>query len=140
MKVEFDITEVEGNLKKLLQKLPEATVQVMRNATLVVEEQAKENCPVDTGTLRSSISSEVDREGKDIVGYVYTNEKYAIHVHFGTGIFSQGSGRGTAWKFKDRKGKWHSTLGQKATPFLQDAINQKQGEVINELKKVLDYV
>lgn len=140
MKVEFDITEVDGNLKKLLQKLPEATVQVMRNATLVVEEEAKENCPVDTGTLRSSITSEVKREGYDIAGYVFTNEEYAIHVHFGTGIYSQGSGRDKPWKFKDRKGIWHTIVGQEPKPFLQDAINSKQQEVLNELKKVLDYV
>lgn len=140
MKVEFDILEVDQNLQKLLKKFPEATIQAMEKATLVVEEEAKENCPVDTGTLRSSITSEVKREGYDIAGYVLTNEEYAIHVHFGTGIYSQGSGRDKAWSFKDRKGNWVSTIGQEPKPFLQDAINSKQSDVINELKKVLDYV
>lgn len=139
MKVEFDILEVEGNLKKLLQKLPSATMQVMENATLVVEAEAKEECPVDTGTLRSSITHEVKREGNDISGYVFTNEEYAIHVHFGTGIFSQG-GRSTPWKFKDSKGKWHKIVGQEPKPFLQNAINKSQDRVLRELGKVLDYV
>lgn len=140
MKVELDVSEVNDNLSKLLRKLPEATTQAMRKATLVVEEEAKNNCPVDTGVLRASINSEVVREGEDIAGYVLTNEEYAVHVHFGTGIYTQGGGRGKPWKFKDRKGVWHSTHGQEAKPFLQDAINSKQGEVIGELKKVLDYV
>lgn len=140
MKVEFDILEVEGNLKKLLQKLPSATMQAMERASLVVEEEAKEECPVDTGILRSSITHEVKREGNDISGYVFTNEEYAIHVHFGTGIFSQGSGRSTPWKFKDRKGKWHTIEGQEPTPFLQNAINKSQSKVLKELGKVLDYV
>ena len=140
MKVELDVTEVDDNLTKLLRRLPEATIQAMTKATLLVEGEAKDNCPVDTGILRASINSEVVREGEDIAGYVYTNEEYAVHVHFGTGIHSQGSGRGKAWKFKDRKGVWHSTVGQEAKPFLQDAINSKQSEIKEELKKVLDYV
>lgn len=140
MKVELDITEVNGNLEKILRKFPEATIQVMENATKVVEAEAKENCPVDTGSLRSSIQSEVVREGYDIAGYVFTNEEYAVHVHFGTGIYAKGSGRDTPWRFKTRKGEWVTMRGQKAQPFLQDAINSKQGEVLNELKKVLDYV
>ena len=140
MKVELDVTEVDDNLAKLLRKLPEATIKAMTKASLLVEEEAKNNCPVDTGTLRSSINHEVVREGEDIAGYVYTNEEYAVHVHFGTGIYAGSGGSGRSWKFKDRKGVWHQTVGQEAKPFLQDAINSKQGEIKAELKKVLDYV
>lgn len=47
---------------------------------LLVEGKAKELCPVDTGLLRSSISSKV--VGTDII--VGTNVPYAPHVEFGT--------------------------------------------------------
>ena len=141
MQITFDTSQVDRNLKKILKAFPEATKQAMSNAVAVVEEEAKENCPVDTGTLRSSIKGEVKQEGKKINGYVYTNEEYAIDVHFGTGIYaSDGQGRQTPWYFKDRKDKWHFFIGQEPKPFLQDAINSKQREVLQELGKVLDYV
>ena len=52
----------------------------MQKAVLVVERQAKEDCPVDTGRLRSSITSEVSGDE----GRVGTNVEYAADVEFGT--------------------------------------------------------
>jgi HK97 gp10 family phage protein len=49
-----------------------------------VERGAKRYCPVDTGRLRSSITSvvgEVDGETSVVVG---TNVEYAPHIEFGT--------------------------------------------------------
>lgn len=45
---------------------------------LTAEKHAKENCPVDTGRLRNSISHEVDQ--KDV--YIGTNVEYAAAVEF----------------------------------------------------------
>lgn len=56
----------------------------------IVETDAKKNCPVDTGTLRRSITSEIH----DKYGEVGTNVEYAPYVEYGTGIFaSNGDGR-----------------------------------------------
>lgn len=43
------------------------------------EGYAKDDCPVDTGRLRNSISNKVD--GKDV--YIGTNVEYAPYVEFG---------------------------------------------------------
>ena len=43
---------------------------------LTAERHAKENCPVDTGRLRNSISHAVD--GND--AYIGTNVEYAVYV------------------------------------------------------------
>ena len=52
----------------------------LAKAVLVVERQAKEDCPVDTGRLRASITSEVS----GLEGKVGTNVEYAGFVEYGT--------------------------------------------------------
>lgn len=52
-----------------------------------VENKAKENCPVDTGILRSSITHEADKEGT-MIG---TNVEYAIAAHEGHGKYNGNS-------------------------------------------------
>ena len=56
----------------------------MRDASLMVQADAKRFAPVDTGRLRSSINSEVRREGHETVGAVGSNVKYAVFVEKGT--------------------------------------------------------
>jgi hypothetical protein len=50
---------------------------------LKVETAAKREAPVDTGRLRSSITHQLVREGKNLVAYVGTPVKYAIYVEKG---------------------------------------------------------
>lgn len=52
--------------------------------TIRVESAAIRLCPVDTGRLRSSISHDLDRDGRGLVGFVGTNVEYAIFVELGT--------------------------------------------------------
>lgn len=119
------------NLDKLKLKLENlANLDVskaLNRACLVVENEAKRLCPVDTGDLRSSITHEVHNN----VGIVGTNKEYAPYVEFGTGIFaSEGNGRDTPWSYQDDKGEWHTTAGQKPQPFLETAIQTKKKLVI----------
>lgn len=119
------------NLDKLNYKLENlANLNVskaLNRACLVVENEAKRLCPVDTGDLRSSITHEINND----VGIVGTNKEYAPYVEFGTGIFaSEGNGRDTPWSYQDDKGEWHTTVGQKPQPFLETAIQTKKKLVI----------
>ncbi len=119
------------NLDKLNYKLENlANLDVskaLNRACLVVENEAKRLCPVDTGDLRSSITHEVHND----VGIVGTNKEYAPYVEFGTGIFAvEGNGRDTPWSYQDDKGEWHTTVGQKPQPFLETAIQTKKKLVI----------
>ena len=52
----------------------------LTRACLLVEGDAKKDCPVDTGRLRSSITHEVE----GTVGYVETDVDYAPYVELGT--------------------------------------------------------
>lgn len=120
------------NLDKLQAKLDkianiEQSQQVLQKACLLVENEAKVNCPVDKGQLRQSITSEV--EGN--VGLVGTNVEYAPYVEYGTGIFaSQGDGRQDPWSYQDAAGDWHTTLGQKPQPFLNPALASNKNEIL----------
>lgn len=105
----------------------------MDKACLVVESQAKQNCPVDIGILRASITSETEVTAREIVGRVGTNEEYGPYVHNGTGIYAKdGNGRKTPWGYTVRAGKhkgFHWTQGQRPQPFLEKAKLEKKSAV-----------
>ncbi len=105
----------------------------MDKACLVVESQAKQNCPVDIGILRASITSETEVTASEIVGRVGTNEEYGPYVHNGTGIYAKdGNGRKTPWGYTVRAGKhkgFHLTKGQRPQPFLENAKLEKKSAV-----------
>lgn len=105
----------------------------MDKACLVVESQAKQNCPVDIGILRASITSETEVTASEIVGRVGTNEEYGPYVHNGTGIYAKdGNGRKTPWGYTVRAGKhkgFHWTQGQRPQPFLENAKLEKKSAV-----------
>ena len=126
------------NLDKLnykLETLAKLDVsKALNKACLVVENEAKRLCPVDTGDLRNSITHEVD----DGVGIVGTNKEYAPYVEYGTGIFAvEGNGRDTPWSYQDDEGNWHTTIGQKPQPFLKTALDKQKKNVIKIFKETL---
>ena len=99
----------------------------------IVEDEAKLRCPYDNGELRRRITHQV----QDTVGVVGTNVSYAPYVHEGTGIYAaDGQGRKEVpWRYQDEEGQWHSTSGKKPQPFLRDAMDSLQGELLTLLKE-----
>ena len=109
--------------------------QILSQACLIVENQARRDAPVDNGVLRNSIRSEV--EGKQ--GVVGTNIEYAPYVEFGTGLFAvNGDGRQTPWSYQDEMGEWHTTIGQHPQPFLGPALEMNRETIINFIKERLE--
>lgn len=117
---------------EFIKSIENATIQMimqeskkMEKASLLVEIQAKQDCPVDMGILRASITSEVEFTGDEIIGRIGSNEEYAPYVHNGTGIYAvNGDGRKTPWVYIVKAGKHkgrHFTVGQKPQPFLEYA-------------------
>lgn len=128
------------NNSDFVKSIQDATLQIimdeankMEKACLIVENQAKQDCPVDEGILRASITSEVDVTESAIVGRVGSNLEYAPYVHNGTGIYAKdGDGRKTPWAYKVKSGKhkgFHFTRGQRPHPFLEDAKLKKRRAV-----------
>nr|DAJ77149.1 MAG TPA: putative tail component [Caudoviricetes sp.] len=113
-----DITKVQDSLSK---------------ATLLVEKEAKQNAPKDTGALRRSITSKVE----GLEGTVFTPLEYAPYIEYGTGLFAEaGNGRKKVpWNYKDDEGNWHSTSGMKPQPFMRPALNSNREKIKKILKE-----
>ena len=126
-------TEVTSRRVEVIQAKDEAVAKALETIGQVAERYAKELCPVDTGNLRSSISHEVD----DTTVYVGTNTKYAPYVEFGTGIYAEGGGRPTPWRYQDDKGEWHTTSGMSPQPYLRPSIDDHIKEYEQFLKNEL---
>ena len=73
-------TEVVDNKSFFLDALPEQIAQALEAIGLAAEGYAKDDCPVDTGRLRASISHARD----DNAAYIGTNVEYAAFVELGT--------------------------------------------------------
>jgi HK97 gp10 family phage protein len=63
----------DGTLGKLLLRIAQD-----------VEGKAKRYAPVDTGRLRSSITSALEQDGEGLFAYVGSDVEYAIYVEYGT--------------------------------------------------------
>lgn len=92
-----------------------------------------ENDPrrVDTGRLQGSIGYKV-KQG-DAQAVVGTNVEYAVYVHEGTGKYHP-NGRPTPWRYKDDKGKWHTTSGMRPNRFLKNAVEENKDQIHQYLK------
>lgn len=135
MAVSIDDKEVKENIKQFeTDELPNLLDKALEKACLIVENSAKQHCPVESGQLRQSITHQVENKK----GQVGTNVEYAPYIEIGTGIYStQGNGRQTPWKYKDAKGEWHVTKGSKAKPFLKPALEQNRGRIIDCFKGLI---
>ena len=112
----------------------------LQNCCLIVERDAKKNCPVQTGELRASITSRIVEENEnEIQGEVGTPLMYGNYVEYGTGLFSSnGMGRkDVPWWYKNEKDEWVSTSGQQPQPFLIPALNNNRQEILDQIRGVL---
>lgn len=96
----------------------------MQASCKLVESTAKALCPVDTGALRESITTEIDDSGKTVIGRVGPHTHYAAFVEFGTGIAGAGSvGAGEG----PYNMNWHGMVAQ---PYLRPALDESRQPVM----------
>lgn len=108
--------EITDNSAEVIARIKAAKARALVRIGMAAEGFAKKLCPVDTGRLRNNINHKVH----DDAAYIGTNVEYAAYVELGTGKYYPG-GRKTPWVYKDDKGNWHMTHGQRARPFLKPA-------------------
>lgn len=119
---------------------PQKAERAVGTACALVERTAKQKAPKDTGELRRSITSEVKQDGGNIVGVVHTPLEYAPYVEYGTGLFATGEGGGridVPWNYKDDKGDWHSTSGQRPQPFMHPALEENREQITRLIREGL---
>lgn len=75
----------ESHLGEFLDALPEQIERALIAIGMTAETHAKEECPVDTGRLRNSITHEVDMSDQsDQAAIIGSNVEYAAYVELGT--------------------------------------------------------
>lgn len=132
--------EIRGksSLDKRLKSLAdvEKYAEALKQATALVEGDAKRKAPKDTGALRNSIASKVETQGGEAVGTVYTPLEYAPYIEYGTGLFATKGGRANApWCYQDDSGHWHTTSGMKPQPFMHPALQENRNKILKLLKE-----
>lgn len=110
---------LEDHSGEVYKELEAACQKALEECGLVAEGYAKKLCPVDTGTLRNSITHTVSDGEK--AAYIGSPVSYATYVECGTGKYYPG-GRQTPWTYQDEKGNWHLTHGQRAKPYIKPAV------------------
>ena len=92
MAIEFEgLDEILDSLDKLADT--QQLTGTMEQVCALVERDAKQNAPKDTGALARSIESKVENNNNSIQGVVFTPLEYAPYVEFGTGLFAESGGR-----------------------------------------------
>ena len=69
---------IKDNSDEFLKALPEQIEQALTAIGLTAESYAKQECPVDTGRLRNSITNAVRADEKSV--YIGSNVEYAAFV------------------------------------------------------------
>ena len=133
------LNDVLANLENTIDKIKVCESVAIDRGCQVIENKARELCPVDDGILRASITHKVQESSVGtITGTVGTGVEYAPYVHQGTGLFAvDGNGRKEPWVYKDAKGQFHKTIGQKPQPFLLDASIGEMDAVIRQISEVM---
>ena len=97
--------------------------------------RTKRNSRRDTSQTAGSYDRNVDEDG--LVVTIGSNYMNAIWEEFGTGIHAKnGDGRKTAWRYKDRHGKWHTTKGKTANRPLERAFESAKGAVQHRAEQI----
>lgn len=100
MNVSFKVSGIEGVVKALEERVKVAERKIQKatqESVLLIRRDAVVNAPVDTGNLRGSAYSSVKREGRNTVGEVGFNAKYAVYVHEIDANYRVGG-----WKYLER--------------------------------------
>ena len=135
MAIEFEgLDEILDSLDKLADT--KQLNDTMGQVCALVERDAKQNAPKDTGALARSIQSKVENNNGSIQGVVFTPLEYAPYVEFGTGLFAESGGRtDVPWSYQDDEGNWHTTKGQRPQPYMRPALDNNREKIVRTIKE-----
>lgn len=105
------LQELNQEFNDLENALTQEIITALMRGGMIIETDAKRRCPVDTGRLRASLTTDVERERKTtFVLKVGTNVEYASFVENGTSRMA-------------------------AQPFLRPAVDAKAKDVVDEIRE-----
>ena len=110
--------ELEFYTDEVVKEYNTAIEQAMKEAVLIVEADAKRNCPVDTGRLRASITNQVKKiAGAVLEGRIGTNVDYAKWVELG---------------------HWETDDNYPAQPFLRPALRNNFKQLVSIIQEAIE--
>lgn len=141
-----NIIGLDSLLKKLNSlrgNVEETLYNSIAKQTKLVQGEAKELCPVDTGDLRGSIKANTQKNKNKIVGIVSTNSDHAAYVEFGTGKVGERTNKNTKVNVSYKQDKWKVNIpdvgvrwieGQPAQPYIYPALKNNEEKIIENIK------
>lgn len=120
--------QFEDYSMKVKDALQSATIAFLHEAGGEIKSQTQRNTKKDTEQTAGSWKCEVDESA--LTATIGSNEMNAIYEEFGTGEYAlHGDSRKTPWKYKDRKGQWHTTHGKRARRPFFNAFNANKEKI-----------
>ena len=108
---QIDATQFLKSLDQYDNHVANGLKDAIKECALAIQSDAKRNCPVDTGRLRMSITSDTSNIN-NFEASVGTNVEYATHVEYGT-------------------------RRQSPKPYLRPAYNKNVAKLQTKINKVL---
>ncbi|MCL2094772.1 HK97 gp10 family phage protein [Candidatus Saccharibacteria bacterium] len=139
MAIKIEIRGVQSLIKKLdsVAEIDGAIRQATVKSTGIVQADAKQNAPVDTGNLKSSIKMNVEQNDESTTGTVSTATKYGMYVEFGAGVRGAASEHPKAGELGLKFSP--NVAGQTAQPFMYPALKKNEAKIgrifTDEVKK-----
>jgi len=106
-------------------KVVPAVIASVQASVNVIQQSAQIYCPVDTGALRDSITTEVKESGSTVVGNVGPHVDYADYVEYGTGRLGDPAApyaHVETWP------------GMKPQPYMRPALDENKGSILDLFK------
>jgi len=128
----------ESNIPATKKALEKWQIKALEAVGMFLEDRATRLVPtaeVGGGNLSGSIDWRINKKKKSVA--IGTPVEYAIYVEKGTGKFATNSkAKKIPWSYKDDSGKWHTTSGMKARPFLTPAAEDNIKEIREIVRQV----
>lgn len=131
--VKFEDNSIEVNAA-----LNDAVMAFLHEAAGEVTAATQRNSRKDTGQTMGSYEYIVEKTADGAEARIGSGLENAIWEEFGTGEHAlNNDGRKGGWRYKDKKGKWHFTVGKRPQRPMFNAYTSLRGKIINRAEKVI---
>lgn len=112
--------------------------RIVAETCYLLQAEARNRAPVDTGFLRSSITVEIYNNG--FSGRVSIGSDYAVFILFGTGIYAKkNNGNKKGWTYFNHKAnEFVFTRGMKPVDFWFEPLDIAEHYYRSELRKIFN--
>lgn len=115
-----------------------------------IRDDARANCPEDTGELRERIRTRTRLKGGELVGEVIAGAPHSVYVEMGTGPRGEAQHAGVdparaqrvtyspkGWVYPTKDGGFRFTRGMPARPFLYPAYKANEARVQQDVARTV---